>query len=345
MKSKSSHFLLLVAALGMLIVAACAGGEATSSVPAALPGATREEGGDTAPSLAKTEGAAAAEPTPIAAASSPSPIAVPDPATQVAALDEMPPTPTETAEPPAQDPRSTDPALDSAPHSEDPEEEYPPLDLAPDPEQPERDPGGISPAYSIYVGLTLEGPPCGGYTNSGGFTHFSLDSVFHGVQFIQPTEGGMPFGGFHAGSLFPDPVISGEGQVDSFDLCPTYDGDRQLSCDVTEGPKALAPEMMVDPYSLALPPAGPTPPAEPSEALALNYNVRLAEGLGPLMRWECGGFYSGAFGGPFDGDLATSFLLPWTQVIAGEDLTIEAIYDDGFYTGKWTLRLIPAGSN
>jgi hypothetical protein len=261
------------------------------------------------------------------------------------------PTPPETAEPPVQDPRNTDPALDSAPDPEDSGEAYPPLDLAPDPEQPqvppspEGDSAGNSPAYDIYVGLTLEGPPCGGYTNSGGFTHFSLDSVFHGVQFVQPTEGGMPFGGFHAGSLFPDPVISGEGQVDNFDLCPTWDGDRQLACDVTEGPKALAPELMVDPYSLALPLAGPTPPAEPSEALALNYDVRLAEGLGPLMRWECGGFYSGAFGGPFGGDLATSFLLPWIQVMAGEDLSIEAIYEDGFYTGKWTLRLIPAGSN
>ena len=155
----------------------------------------------------------------------------------------------------------------------------------------------------------------------------------------------MSSGGFHTGDLFPGITISGEGQVDGFDLCPAYDGDRELACVVTEGPKGLEPDLMVDPYNLALPLAGPTPPTEPSEALALTYRVGLVEGLGPLMRWECGGFYLGAFGGPYDGDLEISFLLPWTQVMAGEDVTRELMYEDGFYTGRWTLRLVPAAGN
>jgi len=206
---------------------------------------------------------------------------------------------------------------------------------------------GISPAYNIYVGLTLTGI-CGPYTNSGGFSSFSFDSVFHNVRFQAPsTEAmGLPIGGFYQrGGMIPLLTIRGEGEVDVYAFCPAYDGDKEVTCGISDGPKPFEPSLGIAPDTDALPLEPLVPDASDLDrgpALILSFSIGSATGGGPVMVWDCDDFHRGALGGALQ-PMSTYFYLPWRRLMHGEDYAVEYPYEEEGERGTWTLRLVPAG--
>jgi hypothetical protein len=205
---------------------------------------------------------------------------------------------------------------------------------------------GVSPAYDIYVGLTLTGPPCGGYTNSGWLSHLSFDSAFRGVRFRSPDAGlpGISMGGFFQDGSSGALMVEGEGEVSGYDLCPAYDGDVKRACQVTEGPKPFETRLVIEALD-ALVPVGPEPDELDSGlGLTLAYSTGSAVGGGRVMWWDCEGFFSGGFGGAFGG-LDASFSLTWARVMQGEDYSVEFSAATDWGEGQWTLRLVPVGED
>jgi hypothetical protein len=197
--------------------------------------------------------------------------------------------------------------------------------------------------------LSLQGQPCGGDTNAGGFLHLSTEAVFRAVRFIPPSAD-IVFGsgGFDAGGPIPGTLVQAQGSVGAYEICPVWDGDQVLACTVQDGPKSFESRLVLWPGGEQLPPAGPTPdPAGSDETLSLDYSLGSAAGLEQIMGWECGDFHIGCFGStcgsPNSGNI--SFLLYWDWIMAGQELTLKARTEDGWGTGNWTMRLAPSGEN
>jgi hypothetical protein len=250
------------------------------------------------------------------------------------------------------------PALTATPTStavpEEPPQGVPPTATAEEPpedEEGERGTGervspaeGVSPAYDIYVGLALTGPPCSGYTNSGWLSHLSFDSVFRGVRFRSPDAGlpGITMGGFYQGGSFGAMMVEGEGEVSGYDLCPAYDGDVERACQVNEGPHPFETRLVIEAQDVLVP-VGPEPDElDAGLGLTLAYSTGSAVGGGKVMWWDCEDFFSGGFGGAFGG-LDASFSLTWARVMQGEDYSVEFSADTDWGEGQWTLRLVPVG--
>ncbi len=244
--------------------------------------------------------------------------------------------PTDTEEPRFQGPGGTEPAPDIT---------------AEPPEEPGPDPGSgseaTSPAYDIHVTLSLQGPPCGGYTNAGGFLHLATEAVFRDVRFLPPGADplGTGWGGFDTGGILPAMSVTGQGQVGGYEVCPVWDGDVELACVVNQGPRPFESRLTIMPGGDQLPPAGPTPEAMGTGGtFDLDYSLGNVKDLGWIMGWECGDFHLGCFGGTCGGPNGggVSFLLAWDWVTAGQELTLEATTEDGWGSGEWTLSLVPA---
>jgi len=202
----------------------------------------------------------------------------------------------------------------------------------------------VSPEYDIYVGLILSGD-CSPYTNSGGFLSLSFDSAFHNVRFQSPESSGLPMGGFYQGGVIPLLNISGEGEVDRYAFCPAYDGDQEVGCEISEGPKPFEPRLAVVIEEEALPVAPLDPEASELDygpGLMVSFSIGSAKGGGPIMVWDCDTFYRGAMGGAIAPRGVMYFYLPWGRLMQGEEYALEYPHEEAGEKGMWTLRIVPS---
>ncbi len=192
----------------------------------------------------------------------------------------------------------------------------------------------ITPMYSVFIGMNQQGF-CGPETNSGWFENCELEAGFNSFQLYTVKEFGSSWGFYRDGYLIPQQQIWGEGDIQSFSLCPDYDGEEQLNS-VTLGPKPFKPSIRIAGME-DIAPSGIT--GDTGKHLLLYFQTGSAEDGGTIMEWQSN-VGIGKLGERFGG-FEITFSVGWKSLMKGEEFEVGAIYEDEGEVQKWTMRFIP----
>lgn len=191
----------------------------------------------------------------------------------------------------------------------------------------------ITPMYSVYVAMNQKGF-CGPETNSGWFEKCGLEAGFT-FQLYTVKEFGSRWGFYREGYVMPQDQIWGEGDIQSFSLCPDYDGEEAPNS-VTLGPKPFKPSLFITGSEDIAPIAieGDT-----GKHLLLYFQIGKAIDGGTIMEWQSR-VAIGKIGERFRG-FEITFSVGWTSIMKGEAFEVGAIYEDEGEVQEWTMSFIP----
>ena len=221
------------------------------------------------------------------------------------------------------------------------------------------DQSGKAVEYRIYVGLNRTGAACGPYNNAGGFSTLSLNTAFSGAKFIHPSNkpvnwpAGMPFEGCmfskNEGNCLPFGSVLGQGDIDTYSFCPTYEGEEVYQCSVIDGPKPFDAILQVpprNPEDIPVVPLVTVDPLDQGPQIYLQYVlIGAAGGMGVVIRGSDRVLgYCDGIGGPYGG-MTLNFEVSWARLSKGEGFAIEReLVDDSGNVDHWTIRFVPEKS-